>query len=101
MEEFKYICNQLSEQDVLCQVAEEASELAQATVKLWRVMNGTNPTPVTRSEAVAAMLEEIADVNVAVSAFVKKFDVKYDDIAKIEDEKILRWAKRLSEKGDN
>lgn len=31
--------------DLLCQLAEEASELAQAALKLKRAMEGTNPTP--------------------------------------------------------
>ena len=48
----------LPETEVLAQLAEEAAELAQAALKLRRVLDGTNPTPLSESEARAALAEE-------------------------------------------
>lgn len=51
---------------VLEQLAEESAELAQAALKLARKLRGVNPTPKTEQECWNALLEEIADVQVAV-----------------------------------
>ena len=51
MTDLEYIAENLSDEDILCQIAEEAAELAQAALKLRRAMTGTNPTPVTVDEA--------------------------------------------------
>jgi NTP pyrophosphatase (non-canonical NTP hydrolase) len=48
--------------ELLAGVAEEAAELAQAALKLRRVLDGTNPTPKSRAEAMLDFEEEIADV---------------------------------------
>ncbi len=45
--EVAYIKEHLPKAEILCQLAEEASELAQAALKLRRALDGTNPTPVT------------------------------------------------------
>lgn len=47
---------------VLAQLAEEAAELAQAALKLRRVVDGRNPTPVTEQEARQNLMEEYTDV---------------------------------------
>ena len=52
----------LPETEILAQLAEEAAELAQAALKLRRVLDGTNPTPVTETEARRNLVEECADV---------------------------------------
>lgn len=52
----------LGEAEVLAQLAEEAAELAQAALKLRRVLDGWNPTPVTEQEARQNLLEEYTDV---------------------------------------
>ena len=41
----------IQETEILALLAEEAAELAQAALKLRRVLDGTNPTPVTETEA--------------------------------------------------
>lgn len=41
----KKVSDILSKTEILAQLAEEASELAQAALKLRRAMDGTNPTP--------------------------------------------------------
>lgn len=53
----------LPEEEVLAQLAEEAAELAQAALKLRRVLDGTNPTPLSESKARAALAEERTDVS--------------------------------------
>lgn len=41
----KDVLDYLPREEILAQLAEEASELAQAALKLRRALNGTNPTP--------------------------------------------------------
>jgi CRISPR/Cas system-associated protein Cas5 (RAMP superfamily) len=96
-EAFDTIEAKLDETDVLMQLAEEAAELSKAALKIARVLRGRNYTPVTIVEAEAALIEEIADVNIAVDVALRKRKLPYDRVAEIEDEKILRWAKRLKE----
>ena len=90
----------LSQTEVLAQMAEEASELAQAALKLRRVLDGTNPTPVNKNEATDNLLEELADVQNCFHAFLEwcpeeyhKYIIKY--INDMEDEKRKRWIERL------
>lgn len=47
---------------MLEQMAEEAAELAQAALKLARVLRAENPTPVTLEEAKMNLTEEFTDV---------------------------------------
>ena len=58
MTSIEYIAENLSDEDILCQIAEEAAELAQAALKLRRAITQTNPTPVTIEKAV----DEISEV---------------------------------------
>ncbi len=89
------ITNACSLDDLLIQAAEEASELAQAAAKYYRVMHGANPSPVTLADARAALIEEIADVNVSVDAMRRKLGISCDEIAEVEDAKIERWRRRI------
>ena len=52
----------LGESEVLAQLAEEAAELAQAALKLRRVLDGRNPTPATKESFRANLVEEYNDV---------------------------------------
>lgn len=99
MTEIEYITARLGTLEILCQLAEEASELAQAALKLRRVLDKTNPTPVDFDTAYGNLLEEIADVEGAVK--VLTLDRKKEEIAKISSDKITRWAQRLKEKEDS
>jgi NTP pyrophosphatase (non-canonical NTP hydrolase) len=81
--------------EVMTQLAEEASELAQAALKYRRTLSNSNPTPVTRHEAEKILLEEIADVKLClhVSGFEAvrhKIQVNRTIKAKAE-----RWLERL------
>ena len=82
-------------EDLLLQLSEEASELAQAVSKYHRVIRGKNPSPVSQNDARLAIIEELADVNVAAEAVRMKLCILCDEIAAVEDEKIERWKKRI------
>lgn len=89
------IVKTLSLDDLLIQLAEEASELAQAATKLYRVTHGANPSPVSLQDARDALVEEIADVNVAAEAVRRKMGISCDDIFEMEDAKTERWRRRV------
>lgn len=93
----------LSQAEVLAQMAEEASELAQAALKLRRVLDGANPTPVNGNEATANLLEELADVQNCFHAFLEWCPEEYheyitESINDMEKEKRKRWVERLKGK---
>lgn len=84
--------------EILTQLAEEASELAQAALKYRRTLSNSNPTPVTRRQAEDKLLEEIADVKLCLhvagfEAVRHKISVNRTITAKAE-----RWLKRLMER---
>ena len=83
----------LGEEELLCQLAEECAELGKAALKLRRVLNGKNKTPVTFDEAEDNLIEETADV-VAVLACL---DIREEDYEDIIDKKAMRWLGRLTE----
>lgn len=111
------IISSLTLDDLLIQLAEEASEHtpvgcakswqsptprelppavpAQAAAKYYRVMRGANPSPVPVQDARDALVEEIADVNVAAEAVRRKMGISCDEIAEVEDAKIERWRRRV------
>lgn len=51
MENIEYIRSRLSDAEQMAGLEEEATELAHAALKLRRVIDGSNPTPVTEEEA--------------------------------------------------
>ena len=63
----KFIIDNVPEEEILTQLAEEAAELAQAALKLRRAKGNTHsPTPINTSIAHNRLLEEIADVSVCI-----------------------------------
>lgn len=56
----------LPKAEILAQLAEEASELAQAALKLRRAIDKENPTPKSQAEATDDLIEEIADVQLCL-----------------------------------
>ena len=100
MTDLEYIAENLSDEDILCQIVEEAAELAQAALKLRRAITGTNTTPVTVDEAVENIIEEYGDTVVAMTAYFMKhgmIDRKVRDILEQINPKYSRWAKRIKE----
>jgi NTP pyrophosphatase (non-canonical NTP hydrolase) len=96
----EYIREQLSQEELLCQLAEEASELAQAALKLRRVYDGSNPTPVKRSEAFDNLKEEIADVELVLMVLGYDRSMLISEKHKRMGAKLIRWANRLKERNE-
>lgn len=93
----EYVRNTLSKEEQLAQLAEECAELGKAALKLRRVYDGRNPTPVTRPEAFNNLVEEIADVTLCMEVLgMNTAEVLYN-CAKIRMEKAARWKKRIQE----
>lgn len=79
----------------LIQLAEEASELAQACLKLIRVMDGDSPAP---EQAVRDnLIEEMADVSVCMTAL--QDIAPLSQVGEIINQKAQRWEDRLNGKG--
>ena len=100
MTDLEYIATNLSDEDILCQIAEEADELAKAALKLRRAITGTNPTPVTAEKAADDFIEEYGDTVVACVAYFIKHDLidrKQVDILGQNNPKYNRWAQRIKE----
>ena len=100
MTDLEYIAANLSEEDILCQISEEADELAQAALKLRRAITQTNPTPVTVEKVADNLIEEYGDTVVACVAYFMKHDFidrKYADGLEHSNAKCSRWAKRIKE----
>lgn len=102
----KKVSDILPKTEILAQVAEEASELAQAALKLRRALDGTNPTPKNVEECLENIQEEMADVFVCLTMFGKSaerdgiliYNRYMEKVIKIEDEKEARWLHRLQDK---
>lgn len=102
----KKISDILPETEILAQLAEEASELAQAALKLRRALDGKNPTPKSVEECLENIQEEMADVFVCLTMFGKSaerdgiliYNRYMEKVIKIEYEKEARWLSRLEEK---
>lgn len=91
----KKIMEYMGEPEMLSQLAEECCELGQAALKLRRVLDKKNPTPVTEEEARANLVEEAADVYNALGFLLNAEDHinAYNIIQKKKD----RWLGRLEE----
>ena len=87
------IISTLSLDDLLIQLAEEASELAQAATKYYRAAHQSHPTPVSVQDARNALIEEVADVDVAVDALRRKMGITCDEIAYAEAEALERMER--------
>ena len=80
--------------ELLAGLAEECSELSQAALKLRRVFDQTNPTPVSEKDAKERFFEEVADVQL----YMTMIDIPWNYIKQIATEKQKRWEKRIEEK---
>ena len=78
----------------LIQLAEEASELSQACLKLVRVMHGDTPVP--EMDAKMHLLEEIADVALCSNIITSKTDDRIIKGVMVQKER--RWEMRLNGK---
>ncbi len=102
----KKVSDILPKTEILAQLAEKASKLAQVALELRRALDGTNPTPKSVAECEANLMEEFADISNAVTAlcdawFKDSLDSEcefWDAEQEIEDAKYKRWLSRLEEK---
>lgn len=96
-----YIRSRLNDAELLAGLAEEASELSAAALKLRRAMEGSNPTPVDGEQAEAYLVCEIADVINYLAALRMVESITFDCsiypfAAAALEEKMRRWVERLS-----
>lgn len=87
----------LPKAEILAQLAEETSELAQAALKLRRAIDKENPTPKSQAEATDDLIEEIADVQLCLEVLFYGSDLGDldDKITLAKATKKERWGKRL------
>lgn len=83
----------LPEEELLCQLAEESVELAQAALKLRRTIDKTNYTPVSKEDAAMCLLEEAADVIACL--YTVNVHVEDERLQEIQRFKFERWVNRL------
>jgi NTP pyrophosphatase (non-canonical NTP hydrolase) len=93
MNTHQFIRERVPKEELLALLAEEATELAQAALKLRRVYNGVNPTPVKHDEAYQHLKEEIADVRLVIDVLGVGKD--HMERCMIQANKLSRWVKRL------
>lgn len=95
------IVEKVGVEEVLAQLAEEASELSQAALKLRRKLTDKNPTP-TRIEICSDnFTEEIADVMLCLNILGWLTTYKTGKIEEIKEYKLNRWLERLKEVEEN
>lgn len=100
---FNYLYKNTTEASRYEQVAEEATELAHAALKVIRILRGEQPVAedVTLESAIDHLIEEYADVELTmwvtelVASGHPDIDDKFRDVF---DEKLLRWYERIKEK---
>lgn len=93
---FEHLREYISPAEMLAQLAEESAELAQAALKLRRALDGTNYTPKSVEDCKRCFFEEIADINVCISALIHAgFKLDYSYIYRMEAGKAARWEARL------
>lgn len=79
------------------QMAEEASELSQASLKFARKLRGENPTPKEGNELVSNLCEEVADVATCMDVLARYDSEFIKHALDIEYAKRYRWIKRLED----
>ncbi len=82
--------------EILCGLAEECSELAQAALKLRRSYDQTNPTPMDTDTAYEKFSEEVADVLL----YLDQIDYNKEYVKQIKEKKLERWIYRLMKKDE-
>jgi NTP pyrophosphatase (non-canonical NTP hydrolase) len=95
MDAFETILARVPYTELLAQLAEEAVELAHATLKLRRAYGGPNPTPVKYEEALANTQEEIADVLLLLEVLQFADGLHLRKYHEIIEAKLARWEQRL------
>lgn len=89
----RMIKERLPRTELLAGLAEKASGLAQAALKLRQVLNGSNPTTVAEKQAVDNLIEELGGVLCCAEAVITPEQV--DQVKEVCACKRARWARRL------
>lgn len=89
------ITTKLSDAVLLEGFAEEAAELAQAALKLARVIRHENPTPVDSATAKEHLIEEIADVLLYEDIVSQKLGIEMREVMDTVLAKRERWLTRM------
>lgn len=86
----------------LDQVVEECTELAQAAIKLARVLRGRNPARISEEDAKEHVIEEYADLLLAMDSVIMENlfgDVtSVDKLTKFYDERLIKIFKQKQER---
>ena len=86
----------LGQEETLLQTMEECSELVAACHQYRRtVLMKGQPTSKTPDEAMANLKEELVDSIICIKELIMILGIDYDDLEKIEQEKIERTVRRL------
>ena len=86
----------LGQEETLLQTMEECSELATACNQYRRaVLMKGQPTPKTPDEALDNLKSELVDAIICIKELIMILGIDYDDLEKIEQEKIKRTVRRL------
>ena len=86
----------LGQEETLLQTMEECSELVAACHQYRRtVLMKGQPTSQTPDEAMANLKEELVDSIICIKELIMILGIDYDDLEKIEQEKIERTVRRL------
>lgn len=93
MENIEFIRSKLTTAELLAGLAEEATELSHAALKMRRVVDGTNYTPVTFDEAYANLNEEIGDILLCLETL--GLPVESRAYRREMDAKLERWVRRM------
>lgn len=88
-----FIQKHQSKKAILLQLAEECNEVAQAALKLVRIWEGENPTPISENEALFNLHEELGDFFTCLDCVE---GIQYNVVEGIEKRKLNRWCVRLS-----
>ena len=99
-EKMNFIAIKLGKEELLAAAAEEATELAQAALKLRRAYSGTNYTPNTDYMCLKNIAEEIADLELWVDVLKWSLTINSTifinkEKADIKEKKLDRWVQRL------
>lgn len=86
------IADAIGEENLLIQLAEEASELSQACLKLVRCKRGLTPVPM--EDAVNNLAEEISDVSVCMDMLLDCREDIREQQSVIRERKTERWYRR-------
>lgn len=97
-ENVEYVKKVLPKPVLFVQLAEECDELGQAALKMFRILDGRNPTPVPLEKAMESLFEEISDILGVLRALELTDAQCAAQYAEISSSKYERWVGRLKEK---